>query len=182
MGTQHSHTYSQSPSNDMSLGDMTFNKAISRISELEKQNRCLLTNLEGANSLIIEYEEEMMAAEKEAPQRTHDFEHEEYFRTNGQNNTDESEIHLSPSLPKTLIDTLTCPITHEIMRNPWMDHEGYSYELNSILTHLKKNKTSPITRSPMDTTPEFLFPNIGLRNTIQSLKLDMFPTTPKNKE
>ena len=69
MGTQHSHTYSQSPSNDMSLGDMTFSKAISRISELEKQNRCLLTNLEGANSLIIEYEEEMMAAEKEAPQR-----------------------------------------------------------------------------------------------------------------
>jgi hypothetical protein len=161
---------------------MTFIEGISRISELEKQNRCLLTNLEGANSLIIEYEEEMMADAKEAPQRTLDFEHEEYFRTNGQNNMDESDIHLPQSLPKNLIDTLICPITHEIMRNPWMDYEGHSYELNSILTHLKKNKTSPITRSPMDATPEFLFPNIGLRNTIQSLKLDMIPTTPNYKE
>ena len=181
MGTQHSHTYSQSPSNDMSLGDMTFNKAISRISELEKQNRCLLTNLEGANSLIIEYEEEMKAAEKEH-HREHTTLSMRSIFVPMDKITRMNLRYTSPSLPKTLIDTLTCPITHEIMRNPWMDHEGHSYELNSILTHLKKNKTSPITRSPMDATPEFLFPNIGLRNTIQSLKLDMFPTTPKNKE
>ena len=75
---------------------------------------------------------------------------------------------------------MTCPITQEVMHDPWMDYEGNTYEKNAILDHIKKSKTSPITRNPLDATPQFLFPNRQLYNSIQALRTDHLPSAPHN--
>ena len=43
----------------------------------------------------------------------------------------------------------TCPISLDIMRDPVMLSDGRAYEKLYILEHLKKDKTSPITREPL---------------------------------
>ena len=42
-----------------------------------------------------------------------------------------------------------CPITHNIMSNPYIDNEGNSYEYDAICKWLEKNLTSPITRNTL---------------------------------
>ena len=44
---------------------------------------------------------------------------------------------------------LICPITHNIMSEPYVDNEGNSYEEMAIKQWLMNNNTSPITRSPL---------------------------------
>ena len=39
-----------------------------------------------------------------------------------------------------------CPITGEVMIDPVIDPEGYSYERSAIKTWLHRSKTSPLTR------------------------------------
>lgn len=77
------------------------------------------------------------------------------------------EPQLIETTPQPLIDVCTCPITYEIMRDPVIDPEGNSYEKLAIISALKKNPKSPITRTPLDERQ--LVENRALKQTIQAL-------------
>lgn len=62
-----------------------------------------------------------------------------------------------------------CPITHELMKHPVIDREGFSYEQSAILEWLRHNKTSPITRNRLQLSD--LAPNRALRAAIEALLL-----------
>ena len=49
----------------------------------------------------------------------------------------------------TIIDTITCPISAEVMKDPVQGNDGQTYERVSILQALSIKKESPITRQPM---------------------------------
>ena len=49
----------------------------------------------------------------------------------------------------TIVDTLTCPITAEIMKDPVQGNDGQTYERAAILHALSIKKESPITRQYM---------------------------------
>jgi len=59
-----------------------------------------------------------------------------------------------------------CPITHNIMSEPYVDNEGNSYEEVAIKQWLMNNNTSPITRSPLRVSDLKL--NRSLREAIQA--------------
>lgn len=65
-----------------------------------------------------------------------------------------------------------CPISQEIMKNPYIDGDGNSYEYKEILEWLKKKQTSPITRNPLQ--PSQLIPNRALKSMIEKF-LDAHP-------
>ncbi|CAF1064305.1 unnamed protein product [Rotaria sordida] len=69
-------------------------------------------------------------------------------------------------IPNT--DTLKCPITCELFREPVTGQDGHTYERDAIITWLKKNGTSPITREPM--TIESLRPNHTVKQLIDEFK------------
>ena len=77
------------------------------------------------------------------------------------------EPELPSSLPESVKTQLTCPITYEIYREPVIDHEGNTYERVAILNHLKKNKTSPMTRNELE--EKDLAPNRAVKDLIQAL-------------
>merc|ERR1712207_85549 len=66
-----------------------------------------------------------------------------------------------------LYDEYYCPITSELMAFPVIDSEGNTYERSAIETWIKKNGTSPITRSKLSSTNQ-LFKN----NAIHKLLLE----------
>ena len=61
-----------------------------------------------------------------------------------------------------------CPISGELMVDPISDPEGNSYEKSQITEWLRISKTSPITRSYLDTS--LLKENIPLRKSIESIR------------
>jgi hypothetical protein len=61
-----------------------------------------------------------------------------------------------------------CPISGDLMTDPVIDHEGNTYERRSIEAWLVKQKTSPVTRSPL--TLERLAPNRALKDAIDAWK------------
>lgn len=77
------------------------------------------------------------------------------------------EPKLLETTPQALVDVCTCPITYEIMRDPVIDPEGNSFERVAIISALKKNPKSPITRTPLN--PKQLIENRALKQTIQAL-------------
>jgi len=60
----------------------------------------------------------------------------------------------------------TCPITKEIMTDPVLAPDGYSYERESIVMWLSQNGTSPVTRQNM--TVEDLMTNTELKEKIEA--------------
>ncbi|CAF4563024.1 unnamed protein product [Rotaria sp. Silwood1] len=50
----------------------------------------------------------------------------------------------------TLLDSLRCPITHELFRDPVIGADGHTYERKNITAWIQKHATSPITRESMD--------------------------------
>ena len=64
-------------------------------------------------------------------------------------------------------ETLICPITYQLMLDPVVTDDGYTYEREAIETHMEKAKkqTSPITREKITK----LFPNRLVRNRIKKL-------------
>lgn len=54
------------------------------------------------------------------------------------------------------------------MTDPVMDREGNSYERAAIMDWLNRQRTSPITRSPL--SPSDLVPNRGLKDAIEEYK------------
>ncbi|XP_030283655.1 WD repeat, SAM and U-box domain-containing protein 1 isoform X1 [Sparus aurata] len=66
-------------------------------------------------------------------------------------------------------DEFLCPITRELMRDPVIAADGYSYERDSIESWIRgKNKTSPMTNLPLQTT--LLTPNRSLKSAIERWK------------
>ncbi|XP_067459567.1 WD repeat, SAM and U-box domain-containing protein 1-like isoform X2 [Thunnus thynnus] len=66
-------------------------------------------------------------------------------------------------------DEFLCPITRELMKEPVIAADGYSYERESIESWIRgKNKTSPMTNLPLQTT--LLTPNRSLKMAIARWK------------
>ncbi|XP_016524203.1 WD repeat, SAM and U-box domain-containing protein 1 isoform X3 [Poecilia formosa] len=66
-------------------------------------------------------------------------------------------------------DEFLCPITRELMKDPVIAADGYSYERESIESWIRgKNKTSPMTNLPLRTT--LLTPNRSLKMAITRWK------------
>ncbi|KAI3356189.1 hypothetical protein L3Q82_017447 [Scortum barcoo] len=66
-------------------------------------------------------------------------------------------------------DEFLCPITRELMKDPVIAADGYSYERESIECWIRaKNKTSPMTNLPLQTT--LLTPNRSLKMAITRWK------------
>uniref|UniRef100_A0A3B4F1W1 WD repeat, SAM and U-box domain-containing protein 1 n=1 Tax=Pundamilia nyererei TaxID=303518 RepID=A0A3B4F1W1_9CICH len=66
-------------------------------------------------------------------------------------------------------DEFMCPITRELMKDPVIAADGYSYERESIESWIRgKNKTSPMTNLPLQTT--LLTPNRSLKMAITRWK------------
>ncbi len=66
---------------------------------------------------------------------------------------------------------LTCPITHELIRQPIVCSDGYTYEKQKLLTWLKNhNNVSPLTREPITSlSPNRLYIET-LQQAIESLQ------------
>uniref|UniRef100_H2LHA4 WD repeat, SAM and U-box domain-containing protein 1 n=1 Tax=Oryzias latipes TaxID=8090 RepID=H2LHA4_ORYLA len=71
----------------------------------------------------------------------------------------------SDSVCSGVPDEFTCPITRELMREPVIAADGYSYEREAIESWIHtKNRTSPMTNLPLLTT--LLTPNHTLKMAI----------------
>jgi tetratricopeptide (TPR) repeat protein len=76
-------------------------------------------------------------------------------------------------------DEFYCPITHLVMKDPVVAHDGFSYERSAIEEWLSNNNTSPMTNKElMDKT---LRPNIVLRNSIGDLR-ELMPSIFSGEE
>jgi len=59
-----------------------------------------------------------------------------------------------------------CPLTHDIMQDPVIDRQGYSYDRSALLEWLELNQISPITREPLDALT--LVSNRALKDAIEN--------------
>lgn len=64
-----------------------------------------------------------------------------------------------------------CPITHEHIINPVIDHEGNTYESHAIREWIRSNHSSPITRAPLEESN--LIPNRALIHAIEALTISI---------
>jgi len=71
------------------------------------------------------------------------------------------ENHAKKEIPDWAVDT----ITFELMHDPVVTNNGHSYEKNTLLEHLKRSPTDPLTREPL--TIDQLRPNIALRKALE---------------
>lgn len=69
--------------------------------------------------------------------------------------------HSAREVPDYLVDT----ITFEVMHDPVVTKTGHSYERATLLEHLKRSPTDPLTRETL--TAKDLRPNIALRQTLE---------------
>lgn len=63
--------------------------------------------------------------------------------------------------PNAIIETITCPITHCVMKDPVQGSDGYTYERSAIISALQIKSESPMTRQRM--TINDLKVNVALR-------------------
>ena len=61
-----------------------------------------------------------------------------------------------------------CPLSLEVMDDPYIDKDGMSYEFSAISRWVTENHTSPLTRAHMELTE--LVPNRSLKEAIQLWK------------
>lgn len=62
-----------------------------------------------------------------------------------------------------------CPILKEVMEDPHVANDGFTYEYSTIKTWLENNNTSPMTNLPMN--HKILIPNHPLRSAILEWKI-----------
>ena len=62
---------------------------------------------------------------------------------------------------------LACPITKELMRDPVVASDGYTYERSAIEAWMGKTMLSPITHAPLP--HKDLVPNLTMRSAISLL-------------
>ena len=55
----------------------------------------------------------------------------------------------TPQFTDTIIQSITCPITQEVMHEPMQAPDGHTYEKSAIIEWLGRNPISPQTRQPM---------------------------------
>ena len=61
-----------------------------------------------------------------------------------------SEIMSNPNINlSTIIESITCPITQDIMIDPVLGIDGHTYERTAIEKSLQLKQESPLTRIPM---------------------------------
>ena len=137
---------------------ISFGLNSSRVRELEKQLDCLQSNYDYVS-------EELGNLEAQVEQNT-TVQHQLIRKNLNQ----PVEPELRDDLPEDLLETFRCPITMEIMEDPWMDYEGNTYEKNAILDALERERISPITRSSLVPVSNQLFPNRALKHTIDSMR------------
>lgn len=75
---------------------------------------------------------------------------------------------------------LCCPITLELMNDPVICTDGYSYERKTIMQYLEKNSISPMTKQPID--KKNIFPNRTLKDAIENYKINIEKNINSNKE
>jgi hypothetical protein len=63
----------------------------------------------------------------------------------------------------TIPDEFKCPITLDVMKDPVLCEDGFTYERSAIMSI--HNSISPMTRQPIDKTK--LIPNRALKNVIE---------------
>jgi serine/threonine protein kinase len=71
-------------------------------------------------------------------------------------------------------DSLLCPITLELFRDPVLAQDGHTYERPAIIEWIQKNGTSPITGQHLSL--EHLYPNYAIKKAV-----DHFETSSKKK-
>jgi hypothetical protein len=64
-------------------------------------------------------------------------------------------------LMESLMQTMMCPITNDVMYDPVQGNDGSTYERSAILEWLTRKQTSPTTNMPM--TPADLKVNANVR-------------------
>ena len=93
------------------------------------------------------------------------------FILNGGMKEVEFELHgttLTVDMPNDFI----CPIIHEIMENPVVTCDGYSYERIAITQWLTIRRTNPVTNQPLVNIN--LIPNHSLRGAITDFKESVY--------
>ena len=63
-------------------------------------------------------------------------------------------------------DAFLCPISQQIMKDPYVDSDGNSFDKEYIYQWLATSSISPITRNPL--TRQSLVPNRGLKSMIEA--------------
>jgi serine/threonine protein kinase len=71
-------------------------------------------------------------------------------------------------------DSLICPLTFELFRDPVVAQDGHTYERIAIEQYIRKNGRSPITKQALSI--ENLIPNLTLKKIV-----DSFETLVRNK-
>lgn len=68
-----------------------------------------------------------------------------------------------------MVEALCCPITQEMMADPVLAADGFSYERSAIATWLARgNSSSPMTGAPL--AHHNLMPNLALRSAVEIMK------------
>ncbi|KAK9811294.1 hypothetical protein WJX72_001288 [[Myrmecia] bisecta] len=67
------------------------------------------------------------------------------------------------------METFTCPITQELIRDPVIAADGFTYERSSIEKWLQKSDTSPMTNLKLE--HRILIPNMMVRAALQNMGL-----------
>ena len=70
------------------------------------------------------------------------------------------------------MDPWKCPLTGQIFRDPVIAEDGHTYEYQAIVQWLRENRTSPLTREPMNVNQ--LRRNLTLKKIIEETQ--SFPT------
>jgi hypothetical protein len=82
-------------------------------------------------------------------------------------------------------DDFKCPITLEVMEEPTLAEDGFSYERKNIEAWIKrkKDRREPIT-SPVlgEVMGDNLVPNVTLKNIIRNTRFDREPTSDSNTQ
>ncbi len=71
-------------------------------------------------------------------------------------------------------DSLLCPLTLELFRDPVLAQDGHTYERDAIEEWIRKTGTSPITRQPISI--QHLISNITVKKIVGS-----FETSTRDK-
>jgi len=95
----------------------------------------------------------------------------EKWTTPSDTHNDNSHATTNKAVTKT--EDFLCPITHEIMFDPVIAQDGFTYEREAIEKHFTIKKTSPETNAPLDSTG--LIPNNRVRSMIRTF-LDNNPS------
>ena len=67
-----------------------------------------------------------------------------------------------------ILDEYSCPITTEIMKDPVVTADGFTYERDAIAQWLEGHGSSPVTGAPLDS--KVLIPNHALRKVIRDFE------------